>query len=92
MERGKLELSVASTLNIDTMLIKGTQVGLFQVCEHPIKIVNGIQEESEDTMTVCSVQEDLDLESKFRNHLKSISRPDLEQHFISLLKRCSRKM
>ncbi len=53
------------------MLKKGTQLGLFQICKHPIKIVNDVQEGSEDTMSVCSVQEDLDLRWKFQSHLKS---------------------
>ncbi len=48
-ERGRLEILVTSTLNKDITLEKGTQIGLFHVCEHPIKIVNNSQENSEDT-------------------------------------------
>ncbi len=36
-------------------------------------------------MSVCSVQEDMDLGWKFRSHLKSVGRPNLEQHLVSLL-------
>ncbi len=66
------------------MLKKGTQLGLFQICKHPIKIVNDVPEESEDTISVCSVQEDLDLGWKFQSHLTS-GRTDLEQDLVSLL-------
>lgn len=80
-ERGKV--LVTSSLNKDTMLKKSTQLELFQVCKHPIEIINDIQEESQDTKSVCSAMENLDLGRKSRNHLKSISRPDLEQDLIS---------
>ncbi len=82
-EGGKVVL-VTCTLNKDTMLEKDTQLGLFQICKHPIKIVNDVQEESEGTETVCSVREDLDLGWKFRSHLKH-GRLDLEQDLASLL-------
>ncbi len=36
-EGGKVEVLVTSTLNKDTMLNKGTQLGLLQICKHPIK-------------------------------------------------------
>ena len=68
------------------MLKKGTtELGVFQLCKHPIKIVNDIQEESDGTISACSVQEDLDLGRKFRSHLKSITRPDLQQTLVSLV-------
>ena len=49
---------------------------------YPIKLVN---EDTDQGMSVCSILEDSDLGRKFRNHLKPISRPDLEQDLISML-------
>ncbi len=62
-----------NTTNKGTMLKKGTYLRQFQVCKHPIKIVSDIKEESEDTVSVCLVQEDLGLGRKFHNYLKSTS-------------------
>lgn len=87
-EKGRVEILVTSTLNKDITLKKGTQIGLFHVCKHPIKIVNNAnntQEDSENTVKVCPVQEDLELGRKYRYHLKSTSRPDLEQNLVNLL-------
>ncbi len=76
---------VTSTLDKNTTLEKGTQIGLFHVCKHTIVIVNDIQEESVDTVSICSVQKHLCLGRKFRNYLKSTNPFDLDQNLVSLL-------
>ncbi len=58
---GKLEILVTSTLNKDMSLRKGTQMGEFQICHCPIKIINEQTDKSEASkISVCSVQEDVD--------------------------------
>ena len=42
-EKGKMEALLMSTLNKNITLKQGTQIGLFQVCTSPIKIVNDDQ-------------------------------------------------
>ncbi len=65
---------------------KDTQIGKFQICQYPIKIINEQTDESEARkVSVYSVQEDVDLGRKFWTQLKSTSRPDLEQVLLSLL-------
>ncbi len=68
------------------MLKKGTQLGLFQICQ-ALQVVteNELEDAPEVVEHVCSVQGDLELGRKFRNHLISTSRPDLEQELINLL-------
>ncbi len=83
---GKLELLITSTLNKDVSLRKGTQIGEFQICQCPIMVISEQTDESEASkVSVCSMQEDVDLVRKFRTHFTSTSRPDLEPDLLSLL-------
>ena len=50
-----------------------------------MKIVSNSHEESEYAISVCPLQEDLDLGRIFRNHLKYITCYHLEQALLSLL-------
>jgi len=87
-ELGKVDILLLSLLNKDITLKAGTQIGSFQVCTNPIKIVNENQKENDENAQykhICSVQEDLDLRRNMHNHLKPTSRPDLEQSLINLL-------
>ncbi len=84
--KGTLEIFLTSTVNKDIMLKKGTQLGLFQICQAlQVVIENEHEDAPEIVEPVCSVQGDLELGRKFRNHLNSTSRPDLEQELINLL-------
>ncbi len=84
--QGKLEILLTNPVNKNIVLKPGTQIGSFQVCKHPIKILNEGEDSDKEKFTpICSVLEDIGLERKFRNHLKPVSRPDLEQDLISML-------
>ena len=84
---GTVDVLVTNTLNKDLMLKPGTQIGSFQVCEKPIKIVNESEDDSECEKTfVCPVQSDTeDLEWKFRNHLRSTCQHSLQKELLNLL-------
>ena len=40
LENGEVEILLTSTLNKNNTLKPGTQVGLFHICKHPIRIAN----------------------------------------------------
>ncbi len=84
--KGKLEILLTNTMNKIISLKPGIQIGSFQVCKHPIKILNEGEYSDEEKITpVCSVLEDIDLGRIFRNHLKPISRSALEEDLIFML-------
>ena len=50
---------LTSTMNMNIILKQSTQIGLFQVYKHPIKIINEQQIfENEDMISICSGQAD----------------------------------
>ncbi len=69
------------------MLKKGTQSVLFQICQALQVVTENEHEDAPEVVEhVCSVQGDLELGRKFRNHLNATRpRPDLEQELINLL-------
>ena len=71
---GTVNVLLVNTLNKNLMLKSGTQIGSFQVCEQPIKIVNESEVDSvSEESFVCPIQSDTgDLEWKFWSHLKFI--------------------
>ncbi len=83
---GSVDVLLASTLNKDIILKPGTQIGIFQVCEHPIHIINDTEDITNNEKSfVGSIQSDTgDLEWKFRNHLKSTCHPELQRELINL--------
>ncbi len=84
--KGRLEIFLTSTVNTDITLKKGTQLGLFQICQVLQVVTENEHEDAPEVVEhVCSVQGDLELGRKFRNHLNSTSHPDLEQELINLL-------
>ena len=86
-KRKKIEILIVSTLNKNITLKPGTQIGLFQICEHPIKILydNGIHSKTKGSF-VGPVQSDTeDLEWKFWNHLKSAYQNNLQKELMNLL-------
>ncbi len=73
-------------MNRNIILKPGAHIGSFQVCKHPIKIIDeGGNSDKEKFTPICSVLEDIDLGRKIRNHFKPVGQPDLEQDLISML-------
>lgn len=90
--KGELEIFLTNKVNKNVTLKKGTQIGLFQICES-LEVINdendGTKNEStlhnineENASSVCSVQEDWDLIEKLQIHLKPTSRSDLEPELM----------
>lgn len=84
---GTVDVLVANTLNENIILKPGTQIGSFQICEQPIKIVNETEGDTDkEKSIVFSVQSDNeDLEWKFRDHLKSPCQHNLQNELLNLL-------
>ena len=86
-KEGLVEVMLINTLNRELNLKPGTHVVLFQILEHPVKVINEEEEVRDEVMNVSSVQPDEDLSEKFRKHLSPTSRQDLDAELIDLLMR-----
>ncbi len=70
--KGRLEIFLTNTVNKDILMKKGTQLGLFHICQ-ALQVVTETEHEDAPEVVehVCSVQGDLELGRKFWNHLSS---------------------
>ncbi len=60
--RGRHEIFLTSTVNKDVMLKKGTELGLFQICQSLQVVTESEHEDAPEVVEhVCSVQGDLKL-------------------------------
>ena len=84
---GTVDVLVANTMKEKLILKSGTQIGSFQICEQPIKVVNDPENPSEkENSLASSVQCDSEyLEWKIRSHPKLPCQHNLQNELIDLL-------